>query len=66
MEEADDEDDDGKTVDEKYLMKKYLNEFNQAINKTCVELPNNSIIEIKLDGEFIEWNHIKISNFLKI
>jgi len=28
MEEADDEDDDGKTVDEKYLMKKYLNEFN--------------------------------------
>jgi len=28
MEEVEDEDDDGKTVDEKYLMKKYLNEFN--------------------------------------
>jgi len=26
--EDDDENDDGKTVDDKYLMKKYLNEFN--------------------------------------
>lgn len=28
MVEEEDDEDDGKTVDEKYLLKKYLNEFN--------------------------------------
>ncbi|CAD8158954.1 unnamed protein product [Paramecium octaurelia] len=64
IEEEEDDEDDGKTVDEKYLMKKYLNEFNQAINKSCIELPNNSIIEIDLSGEQIQWNKIQISDFL--
>ncbi|CAD8046234.1 unnamed protein product [Paramecium primaurelia] len=64
IEEEEDDEDDGKTVDEKYLMKKYLNEFNQAINKSCIELPNNSIIEIDLSGQQIQWNKIQISEFL--
>ena len=51
IQDAEEEEDDGKTVDEKYLLRKYLNEFNQSMGKHCLELPNNSVITLHLGGE---------------